>query len=77
MEPPRRVKVLLKGAAAAIFAVHELRLAHNDALIARASGATDALGSASNGLESGSRTSRAPSTSSQPASLCSSESGLA
>ena len=27
-----RVKVLLKGAAAAIFAVHELRLAHNDAL---------------------------------------------
>jgi hypothetical protein len=29
---PGRVKVLLKGAAAAIFAVHELRLAHNDAL---------------------------------------------
>ncbi len=82
---PGRVKVLLKGAAAAIFAVHELRLAHNDALssdllrpltnkvdglsskltglvgglkngsvnpaaIASAAGATDALGSASNGL---------------------------
>jgi hypothetical protein len=29
---PGRVKVLLKGTAAAIFAVHELRLAHNDAL---------------------------------------------
>ena len=29
---PGRVKVLLKGAAAAVFAVHELRLAHNDAL---------------------------------------------
>ncbi|MGZ6615775.1 MAG: hypothetical protein ACXVFQ_15245 [Solirubrobacteraceae bacterium] len=29
---PGRVKVLLKGAAAAIFAVHELRLAHDDAL---------------------------------------------
>jgi len=29
---PGRVRVLLKGAAAAIFAVHELRLAHDDAL---------------------------------------------
>ncbi|HET7046845.1 MAG TPA: hypothetical protein VFI54_01125 [Solirubrobacteraceae bacterium] len=29
---PGRVKVLLKGAAAAVFAVHELRLAHDDAL---------------------------------------------
>jgi hypothetical protein len=29
---PGRIKVLLKGAAAAIFAVHELRLAHDDAL---------------------------------------------
>lgn len=29
---PGRVKTLLKGAAAAIFAVHELRLARNDAL---------------------------------------------
>ena len=29
---PGRIKVLLKGAAAAVFAVHELRLAHNDAL---------------------------------------------
>jgi hypothetical protein len=29
---PGRVKVLLKGAAAAAFAVHELRLAHDDAL---------------------------------------------
>jgi hypothetical protein len=82
---PGRVKVLLKGAAAALFAVHELRLAHNDALssnqlrpltnkvdgltskltgligglktgsidpaaIASASGATNALGSASSGL---------------------------
>jgi hypothetical protein len=82
---PGRVKVLLKGAAAAIFAVHELRLAHNDALssdllrpltnkvdglsskltglvgglkngsvnpaaILSATGATDALGSASSGL---------------------------
>jgi hypothetical protein len=82
---PGRVKVLLKGAAAAIFAVHELRLAHDDALssdllrpltnqvdglssrltglvgglkngsinpavIASASGATNALGSASSGL---------------------------
>jgi hypothetical protein len=82
---PGRVKVLLKGAAAAIFAVHELRLAHNDALssdllrpltnkvdglsnkltglvggfkngsinpaaILSASGATDALGSASSSL---------------------------
>jgi hypothetical protein len=82
---PGRVKVLLKGAAAAIFAVHELRLAHNDALssdllrpltnkvdglsskltglvgglkngsvnpaaILSATGATDALGSASRGL---------------------------
>jgi hypothetical protein len=82
---PGRVKVLLKGAAAALFAVHELRLANNDALssdllrpltnkidglsskltglvgslksgsinpgaIAGASGATDALGSASSGL---------------------------
>jgi hypothetical protein len=80
-----RVKVLLKGAAAALFAVHELRLAHDDALssdllrpltnkvdglsskltglvaglkngsinpaaIASASGATDALASASSGL---------------------------
>jgi hypothetical protein len=80
-----RIKVLLKGAAAAIFAVHELRLAHDDALssdllrpltnkvdglsskltglvgglkngsinpaaILSASGATDALGSASSGL---------------------------
>jgi hypothetical protein len=82
---PGRVTVLLKGAAAAIFAVHELRLAHDDALssdllrpltnkvdgltskltglvgglkngsinpaaILSASGATDALGSASSGL---------------------------
>jgi hypothetical protein len=82
---PGRAKVLLKGAAAAVFAVHELRLAHDDALssdllrpltnkvdglssklaglvsglkngsvnpaaIASASGATDALGSASSGL---------------------------
>jgi hypothetical protein len=82
---PGRAKVLLKGAAAAVFAVHELRLAHDDALssdllrpltnkvdglssklaglvsglkngsvnpaaIASAAGATDALGSASNGL---------------------------
>lgn len=29
---PGRVKVLLKGAAAAVFAVHELKLAHDDAL---------------------------------------------
>jgi hypothetical protein len=29
---PGRIRVLLKGAAAAIFAVHELKLAHNDAL---------------------------------------------
>jgi hypothetical protein len=29
---PGRIKVLLKGAAAAVFAVHELKLAHNDAL---------------------------------------------
>jgi hypothetical protein len=29
---PGRIKVLLKGAAAAIFAVHELKLAHDDAL---------------------------------------------
>jgi hypothetical protein len=29
---PGRIKVLLKGAAAAIFAVHELKLAHADAL---------------------------------------------
>jgi hypothetical protein len=29
---PGRVKVILKGAAAAVFAVHELRLAHDDAL---------------------------------------------
>ncbi|MGB9184376.1 MAG: hypothetical protein WCB67_09945 [Solirubrobacteraceae bacterium] len=29
---PGRIKVLIKGAAAAIFAVHELKLAHNDAL---------------------------------------------
>lgn len=29
---PGRVKVLLKGAAAAVFAAHELRLAHDDAL---------------------------------------------
>ncbi len=29
---PGRIKVLLKGAAAALFAVHELKLAHNDAL---------------------------------------------
>jgi hypothetical protein len=29
---PGRIKVLLKGAAAAVFAVHELELAHNDAL---------------------------------------------
>jgi hypothetical protein len=82
---PGRIKVLLKGAAAAVFAVHELRLAHDDALssdllrpltnkvdslsskltgllaglkngsinpaaIASASGATNALGSASSGL---------------------------
>lgn len=29
---PGRIKVLLKGAAAALFAVHELKLAHEDAL---------------------------------------------
>jgi hypothetical protein len=29
---PGRVRVLVKGAAAAVFAVHELKLAHNDAL---------------------------------------------
>ncbi len=85
---PGRLKVLLKGAAATIFIVHELRLAHDDALssdllrplvnkidaagskigglarglkngsvnpaeIASASGAADALSSASSGLGAG------------------------
>lgn len=85
---PGRVKVLLKGAAATIFIVHELRLAHDDALssdllrplankisavgnkigglagslkngsinpadILSASGAADALSSASGGLGAG------------------------
>jgi hypothetical protein len=54
---PGRVKVLLKGAAAAVFAVHELRLAHNDALssdlLRPLANKVDGLGSKLNGLVSG------------------------
>ena len=59
---PGRVKVLLKGAAAAVFAVHELRVAHDDALASNLlrplANKVDSLGSKLsalvNGLKSGS-----------------------
>jgi hypothetical protein len=66
---PGRIRVLLKGATAALFAVHELRVAHDDALSSNllrplankispsallgSSNAADALGSASSGLGAG------------------------
>lgn len=54
---PGRVKVLLKGAAAAVFAVHELRLAHDDALASNLlrplANKVDSLGSKLSGLVSG------------------------
>jgi hypothetical protein len=52
-----RVKVLLKGAAAAVFAVHELRLAHDDALssdlLRPVANKVDGLGHKLSGLVSG------------------------
>jgi hypothetical protein len=54
---PGHVKVLLKGAAAAIFAVHELRLAHDDALSSNLlrplANKIDGLGSKLSGLVGG------------------------
>jgi hypothetical protein len=54
---PVRIKVLLKGAAAAAFAVHELRLAHNDALASNQlrplANKLDGLGRKLGGLVSG------------------------
>ncbi len=54
---PGRIKVLLKGAAAALFAVHELRVAHDDALssslLRPLANKIDGLGSKLAGLVSG------------------------
>jgi len=54
---PGRVKVLLKGAAAAAFAVHELRVAHDDALasdlLRPLANKVDSLGSKLSALVSG------------------------
>jgi len=54
---PGRVKVLLKGAVAAVFAVHELRLAHDDALssdlLRPLANKLDGLGHKLSGLVSG------------------------
>ncbi len=56
---PGRLKVLLKGALAAIFAVHELRLAHNDALssdlLRPVANKIDSLGRKLSGLVAGLR----------------------
>ncbi len=56
---PGRIKVLLKGATAALFAVHELRVAHDDALSSNLlrplANKIDGLGSKLSGLVSGLR----------------------
>ncbi len=56
---PGRIRVLLKGAAAAAFAVHELRLAHDDALSSNLlrplANRIDSLGARLSGLVSGLR----------------------
>ncbi|HSO97809.1 MAG TPA: hypothetical protein VLP43_02585 [Solirubrobacteraceae bacterium] len=59
---PGRVRVLLKAAAAAVFAVHELKLAHNDALSSdllrplanKVDGFSSKLGGLVGGLKNGS-----------------------
>lgn len=80
---PGRIRTLLKGAAAAAFAVHELRLAHQDALASSLlrplANKLDALGSSLGsiipGLKSGKLDTNAISSSSSAANALSSASG--
>ena len=61
---PGRVRVLLKGAAAAVFAIHELKIARGDALSSNLlrplANKIDGLGSKLSGLVSGLKTGSVP-----------------